>query len=237
MMELLDLRVFEIMDYSEGATVEGNTELTRQVVDTYYETMPEAIGFVNGYAPAFTFTCRGKRPLISYDYYLSPTKTEEEAVADLHELAAINARRPYFLLMHVREYSNVKRVKSILDKLGPDFELVPLVVGSDTSLEDIETIADAIRSVRDPATLVVASSDFTHYGERFRYAPFSEDVEENIMLVDFGAIEEIRGLDYAGLLEYCSDTGATICGKLPIAVAKQRGLKGIFKLLTYLSGL
>ena len=128
MMELLDLRVFEIMDYSEGATVEGNTELTREVTDAYYEGMPGAIGFVNGYAPAFTFACRDKRPLISYDYYLSPTKTEEEAVADLQELAAINARRPYFLLMHVREYSNVKRVKSIIDKLGADFELVPLDV-------------------------------------------------------------------------------------------------------------
>jgi hypothetical protein len=128
MMDLLDLHVFEIMDYSEGATVEGNTELTEAVVDAYYEGMPGAIGFVNGYAPAFTFTVRDKRPLISYDYYLSPTRTEEEAVIDLHELAAINARRPYFLLVHVREYSNVRRVKSIIDKLGPGFELVPLDV-------------------------------------------------------------------------------------------------------------
>jgi hypothetical protein len=50
----------------------------------------------------------------------------EEAVADLHELAAINSKRPYFLLMHVRETSDIKRVKSILDKLGSEFELVPL---------------------------------------------------------------------------------------------------------------
>jgi hypothetical protein len=126
MMELLDLRVFETMDYSEGATVEGNTELTREVVEAYYEGMPGAIGFVNGYAPSFTFFNKDKRPLISYDYYLSPTRTEEEAVRDLRELAAVNAGRPYFLLTHVREYSNVARVKSIMDKLGPEFELVPL---------------------------------------------------------------------------------------------------------------
>jgi hypothetical protein len=126
MMELLDLRVFETMDYSEGATVEGNTELTREVVDAYFAGMPEAIGFVNGYAPSFTFFNKDKRPFVSYDYYLSPSRTEEEAVRDLHELAAINARRPYFLLTHVREYSNVARVKSIMDKLGPEFELVPL---------------------------------------------------------------------------------------------------------------
>lgn len=128
MMDLLDLRVFEIMDYSEGATTEGNTELTEEVAGAFYSGMPGAIGFINGYAPSFTFAVRDKRPLISYDYYLSPSRTEEEAVADLHELAAVNARRPYFLLVHVREYSNVKRVKSIIDKLGPGFELAPLDV-------------------------------------------------------------------------------------------------------------
>jgi hypothetical protein len=126
MMKELGLRVFEIMDYSEGATVEGNTELTKRVVDAYYQGMPDAIGFVNGYAPSFTFTSRNGRPLISYDYYLSPTRPEADAVADLEELASINSARPYFLLMHVRESSDVKRVKGILDRLSGQFELVPL---------------------------------------------------------------------------------------------------------------
>ena len=125
-MKQLDLRVFEIMDYSEGATVEGNTELTKKVVDAYYDSMPDAIGFLNGYAPAFTFTCRDGRPLVSYDYYLSPTRPEDDAVADIQELATINKERPYFLLIHVRELSDLKRVKGILDKLGDEFEVVPL---------------------------------------------------------------------------------------------------------------
>ncbi|MCK4336432.1 MAG: hypothetical protein KAX11_00725, partial [Candidatus Aminicenantes bacterium] len=128
MMEVLDLKVFEIMDYSEGATVEGNTELTREVVEAYYKGMPNALGFVNGYAPAYTFTVKDGKPLISYDYYLSPTRTEKDVLADLYELAEINKKRPYFCLIHVREYSNVKRVKNILDQLGPEFELVPLDV-------------------------------------------------------------------------------------------------------------
>jgi hypothetical protein len=125
-MKTLDLAVFETMDYSEGATVEGNTELPKEVVDMYYEGMPEAIGFVNGYAPSYTFYVRDGKPFISYDYYLSPERPEADAVADLQELARINDRRPYFLLMHVRESSDIKRVKGILDKLGPDFEVVPL---------------------------------------------------------------------------------------------------------------
>jgi hypothetical protein len=128
LMGLLDLRVFEIMDYSEGATVEGNTELTEEVVDDYYEGMPDAIGFVNGYAPAHTFTVKDGRALVSYDYYLSPSRPEDEAVADLNELAAINGERPYFLLMHVRQWSDITRVKAILDRLGPEFEHVPLDV-------------------------------------------------------------------------------------------------------------
>jgi len=128
LMDRLDLRVFDIMDYSEGATVEGNTELTQEVVDDYYEGMPNALGFVNGYAPAFTFTSRDGRPLVSFEYYLSQSRPEEEAVADLLELAAINSARPYFMLLHIRQWSDITRVKAILDQLGPEFEHVPLDV-------------------------------------------------------------------------------------------------------------
>ena len=127
-MDVLDLKVFEIMDWSEGETVLGNTDLTRSVVDAYYQGMPDAIGFVNGYTPSYTFTVRNGKPLVSYDYYLSPTRPEADAVADLQELASINRGRPYFLLMHVREWSDIKRVKGILDHLGPEFEVVPLDV-------------------------------------------------------------------------------------------------------------
>jgi hypothetical protein len=127
-MDVLDLNVFELMDYSEGATVEGNADLPKDIIDAYYRGMPNAIGFVNGYAPAHTFTSKDRKPFISFDYYLAPEPTEEQAAADLEELAKINAKRPYFLLVHVREYSDVKRVKGILSKLGPDFEVVPLDV-------------------------------------------------------------------------------------------------------------
>ncbi len=126
LMQQLDLNVFEIMDYSEGATVEGNSDLPREIVDAYYQGMPDAIGFANGYAPSYTFTSKDGRPFISYDYYLSPSRPEADAVADLQELASINAKRPYFLLLHVRQWSDITRVKGILDKLGPEFEVVPL---------------------------------------------------------------------------------------------------------------
>jgi hypothetical protein len=40
---------------------------------------------------------------MSFDYYLSPERAEGEAAADLEELAKIDSKRPYFLLIHVRE--------------------------------------------------------------------------------------------------------------------------------------
>jgi hypothetical protein len=128
LMKQLDLRVFEIMDYSEGSTIEGNTELPKEVVSQYVELIPDLLGLVNGYSPSFTFGKIKGVPVISYDYYLSPEKTEQEAVSDLKELTVLNSDRPYYLLMHVRQYSDISRVKSILDQLGPDFEVVPLDV-------------------------------------------------------------------------------------------------------------
>jgi hypothetical protein len=128
LMDSLDLNVFEIMDYSADKLEAGNNELTREVVDAYYEGMPGAIGFLNGYFASHTFAVRDNRPFISYDYYLSAEKPETEAAADLEELASLNKDRPYFLLVHVRENSDVARVKSICDKLGHGFEVVPLDV-------------------------------------------------------------------------------------------------------------
>jgi hypothetical protein len=135
LIEQLALRVFETMDYSQGSTVVGNTDLTREVVDTYYKEMPNIMGFVNGYSPSFTFDNRDGRPFVSFDYYLAPPPdaktgggTTDEAIADLMELAALNKKEgePYFLLMHVREWSNVTRVQEILERVPSIFETVPM---------------------------------------------------------------------------------------------------------------
>lgn len=126
LMQKLDLRTFEIMDYSEGTRLWGNLDLTKDVVDDYYEGMPDALGFINGYGPASTFDLRDGRPFISYDYYLGEDRPREEAIADLRELARLNPERPYFLLLHVRQWSTIEYVKGILDALGPEFEVVPL---------------------------------------------------------------------------------------------------------------
>lgn len=41
-------------------------------------------------------------------------------------MASFNPVRPYFLLVHVREWSGIDRVKRILDGLGDGFEVTPI---------------------------------------------------------------------------------------------------------------
>jgi hypothetical protein len=126
LMTKLDLRVLEIMDYSEGNRHVGNTDLPKQVVDRYYSEYPDAIGFINGYGSARTFDLRDGRPFISYDYYLSVDRSVEEATADIEELIQLNPKRPYFLLMHVRESNTIEKVAKVLGNLTEPAEVVPL---------------------------------------------------------------------------------------------------------------
>lgn len=128
LMAALDLRVMEIMDYSEGNRHVGNTDLTKEVVDRYYHEFPDAIGFINGYGSARTFDLRDGKPLISYDYYLDVNRPVDEAVADIEELIQLNPARPYFLLMHVREGNTIEKVKKIFDSLTEPVEVVPVDV-------------------------------------------------------------------------------------------------------------
>lgn len=125
LMRRMDLHVFGIMDFSEGDYHVGNADLPKRVVDAYYENIPSALGFLNGYGPANTFDCRDGRPFLSYNYYVEVRKSVEEVAEDLRELARINPRRPYFLPVHVREDNDVQRMRSIVDQLGPEFEVVP----------------------------------------------------------------------------------------------------------------
>jgi len=98
-----------------------------------------------------------------------------------------------------------------------DFKLVPIVSGS-CSPETISKAGAILKSLVDRETLVIASSDFTHYGPRFPYVPFTENIPEQIRKLDMEAYEYIANLDCGGFLKYKQTTGATICGYIPIAI-------------------
>ena len=83
---------------------------------------------------------------------------------------------------------------------------------------DAEKIAAALREYLTPSTLVVVSSDFTHYGRSYGYVPFTENIEQNLRKLDMGAADLIVGKDYDGYVKYMRNPAPTICGQFPIEV-------------------
>ncbi len=117
---------------------------------------------------------------------------------------------------HQQEHSVQIEVPLLQHKLG-DFKLVPIVAGQ-CSYETVAKAGRILAGLVDADTLVVASSDFTHYGPRYGYTPFKEDLAAGIKKLDMGAWEFIQKLDARGLLDYRDATRATICGCVPVAV-------------------
>lgn len=150
-----------------------------------------------------------------YDYYESPlgrVQFDKELIDRLLD-SKIFKDIPEAL---EREHSVQIEVPLLQYKLK-DFKIVFIIAGQ-CSEATIEEAGKALAQVAGDDILIVASSDFTHYGPRFGFTPFKNNVEENIKKLDMEAFEFIKKLDGNGLMEHVNKTGATICGAVPIAV-------------------
>lgn len=101
------------------------------------------------------------------------------------------------------------------------FKMVPIMVGHITP-EKCAEVARALNEVSNERTLVVISSDFSHWGGRFgyRYLPNVEGhIYERIEQLDRAATVQISTGDPTQFWKYISETKNTICGKFPILIA------------------
>ncbi len=98
-----------------------------------------------------------------------------------------------------------------------NFSIVPLIVG-DLNLNEYPQVAEQLVPYIAADTLIVVSSDFTHYGPQFGYLPFTENVKENLQNLDMGSVKPILAKDCSGFNAYVQETGITICGSKPIGV-------------------
>jgi len=117
-----------------------------------------------------------------------------------------------------REHSLDAEIPFLQHVLGPGFRLVPVLVGPASDDGDARRVADAIATLLDSETVLVVSSDFTHFGPRFGYVPFRSDVEDGIRALDHAAFRAIESGDPGAFDAFVASTEATICGRHPIAV-------------------
>ena len=124
--------------------------------------------------------------------------------------------------VHAGEHSAQIEFPLLQMALEKPFSIVPLIVGS-FNPDQRGMCVRALASLMDAETLLVVSSDFTHYGTDFSYAPYGTkggaDVRRRVAEVDGEACARIAAGDADGFCAVVERTGATICGRVPIELA------------------
>ena len=137
------------------------------------------------------------------------------AVAELRKDALVHASPT----AHDGEHSIEMQLPMLQQALAPGWKLVPVLV-SDLDRAGYAAAAELLRSLADDQTLIVASGDFTHYGEGFDYRPFPADGEVATRLreLDLGAVAHLVGHDPGGFADYRLATGITACAFAPASI-------------------
>ena len=154
--------------------------------------------------------------LISWKTPLGSLKTDEEFVNELISDSIITDDNE----AHSREHS-IEVQLPWLQYLFKDFKLVPISLSP--AYFDIDSCKEIGNKIADTAKklgrkiLIVASSDFTHYGYSYGYIPFRDNVLENIKKLDMNIIDLIEKLDVENVVKTSYEKGLTICGYGAIA--------------------
>ncbi|CAD7703077.1 unnamed protein product [Ostreobium quekettii] len=102
-----------------------------------------------------------------------------------------------------------------------DFSLVPIMVGT-LSAGSEEAYGKILGPyLDDPCNFFVISSDFCHWGSRFRYTPYDPaqgPIWKFIEYMDRKGMEAIETTDASVFRSYIQKTRNTICGRHPIGV-------------------
>jgi hypothetical protein len=127
--------------------------------------------------------------------------------------------------VHEGEHSLEVQLPFLQSLFGERFRIVPIA----TSLGDPETCAEVgkaiVKSIAETSrdVVVIASTDMTHYGINYGYAPVGMSpigkVLEWVKNIDGRAIESIKKLDAADFLRFVNENRMTMCGYAPVAIA------------------
>lgn len=115
--------------------------------------------------------------------------------------------------------------------------LVPILVGS-TKPATEQKVGELLASyLEDPTSIFILSSDFCHWGTRFRYTyyqpssgpavnlrssdrpPTDPPIHQSIATVDQLCMDVVENGNHQHFLNVLEETGNTICGRHPIGVA------------------
>lgn len=130
-------------------------------------------------------------------------------------------------------------IHRVLSRQNVSASLVPILVGSISSEAEQRYGRLLAPYLADPSSVFVISSDFCHWGSRFRYTYYlpspacdlvsginlrdarhiKQSIYESIERIDQAAMQSISAGSHAGFVENLETSGNTVCGRHPIGVA------------------
>lgn len=134
-------------------------------------------------------------------------------------------------------------IAKVMEEFKDNFTIVPILVGSlNPEQEDLYGSLLA-NYFTDPQNLLVISSDFCHWGQRFSYTYYDRScgqIHKSIEKLDKQGMDIIETLDPNSFTEYLRKYNNTICGRHPIGVMlsavkvlQKQGYIMSFKFLKY----
>lgn len=117
---------------------------------------------------------------------------------------------------HAGEWS-VENQLPMLQRTLKDFAMVEVIVGVMTPAERT-ALAEVLHKLADAKTLLVVGTDFTHYGPRFGYVPFTDLVAKHLADLNDKAVAKILDLDANGWDRFIAETGDTVCGQAAVGL-------------------
>jgi len=132
-------------------------------------------------------------------------------------------REEHSIEMQLPFLAHVLNVKGHLSRV----KIVPILVGA--LKEDREAFYGKLLApyLATKRTIFIISSDFCHWGKRFRYTPYIEkndhsskewNIYQSIEMLDREGMGCIESLQLSNFSKYIQRTKNTICGRHPIAV-------------------
>ncbi|KAK6636699.1 Protein memo1 [Polyplax serrata] len=143
---------------------------------------------------------------------------ELKATGEFDEMSIATDEAEHSIEMHL------PYIAKVMSDFKNNFTIVPILVGSLTTKQEMQYGKLLAPYLADPQNLFVVSSDFCHWGERFRYTYYNKSwgyIHEAIQTLDETGMDIIEKLDPAGFTEYLKKYGNTICGRHPIGVLLQ----------------
>lgn len=116
---------------------------------------------------------------------------------------------------HRQEHSHQIQLPFLQVLFGENLRVIPLLIGR-LSPRGAAAIAATLAPVLTPRTLLVVSTDFTHFGAQFGYVPFTRDIQPSLRKLDHAVFNTLATHDPEKLEEIFNATHATVCGHYPL---------------------